>query len=131
MSRETVLARAQAFAIAGMVDTCLVRRLTGSTAGTDDGRIVPTYSTIYAGKCRVRLRVPRAQPQTVGQAEVFVARLELHIPTTVTGVASDDLVTVTASLHDQDLLGRVWHIRELSHETYLSARRFSMIEVTS
>lgn len=132
MSRETVLARAQAAAAQGMVDTCLVQRSSaGSTVDPDTGRVTPVYATVYTGKCRVRQRVPRAQPQTLGEAEVFVARLELHIPVTVAGVASDDIVTITAAKHDQDLVGRTWHIRELAHATYLSARRFSMIEVTS
>lgn len=131
MSRETVLARAQAAAIQGMVDTCLIRRLTGSATDPETGNVTPTYTTVYSGRCKVRLKVPRAQPQTVGEAAVFVARLELHVPVTVTGVASDDLVTVTAAAHDQDLLGRSWHIRELFHQSFPSARRFSMIEVTS
>lgn len=131
MSRETVLARAQAEALRGMVDTCMVQRLATSSTDRETGQITSTYTTIYSGQCRIRQRVPRAQPKTVGEAQVFEARLELHIPVTVTGVASDDVVTVTASLHDQDLLGRVWHIREIAHASYLSARRFSMIEVTS
>jgi hypothetical protein len=62
---------------------------------------------------------------------VFVARLELHVPVTVTGVASDDLVNITASVNDPDLLGRSWHVRELAHKSFQSARRFSMIEITS
>ena len=131
MSRETVLARAQSAASQGMVDACTVKRLASTSTDPDTGVVTPTYSTVYTGGCRVRQRVPRAQPQTVGEAAVFIARLELHIPLAVTGVASDDLVTITAAKHDQDLVGRTWHIRELAHATYLSARRFSMVEVTS
>ena len=131
MSAASVLARAQAAALALMVDTCTIRRLASTSTNADTGVITPTYTTIYSGACKVQQRVPRATPQTVGEAEVFVAHMELHLPVTVTGVASDDLVNITASAHDPDLLGRSWRIRSLAHKSFASARRFSMIEVTS
>jgi hypothetical protein len=131
MSADRVLARAQAAALALMVDTCTVKRLASTSTDPETGVITPTYTTVYSGVCRVQQRVPRATPQTVGEAEVFVARLELHVPVTVTGVASDDLVNITASVNDPDLLGRSWHVRELAHKSFQSARRFSMIEITS
>lgn len=114
-----------------MVDSCTIRRPNESAVDPDTGVITPAYTLIYSGPCRIQQRTPRAQPRNVGEAEVFVARLELHVPTSVTGVNSDDLVNITSSSHDQDLIGRSWHIRELAHKTYASARRFSLIEVTS
>jgi hypothetical protein len=115
-----------------MVDTCTIRRLASTSTDAETGVITPTYTTIYSGACKVQQRsTAQARPHDLGEATVFVAPLELHLPVTVTGVASDDLVNITASVHDPDLPGRSWHIRELAHKSFASARRFSMIEVTS
>lgn len=132
MSAASVLARAQAAALLLMVDTCTIRRLGSPTADPETGVVTPAYTTVYSGACRVQQRsTAQARPHTIGEAAIFEAPLELHLPVTVTGVASDDLVAITASAHDADLLGRSWHIRELAHKSFASARRFSMIEVTS
>lgn len=131
MSAASVLARAQAAALALMVDSGRVRRVASSSTDPETGVITPTYSVVYAGPCRVQQRVPVARPEAIGEAGVFVARLELHVPVSVTGIASDDVFDLTAAAHDQDLLGRVWHVRELAHKTFASARRYSLIEVTS
>jgi hypothetical protein len=131
MSAASVLARAQAAAQRLMVDACTIQHKTGETTDAV-GNVVPTYTSKYTGKCKVQQRtgVGVGQPQNVGEAAEFVSRLELHVPVSVTGVVPDDLVTLTASL-DVDLVGRTFFIRELSHKTYLSARRFGLIEVTS
>lgn len=132
MSAESTLLRAQAAAAALMVDACIVQRRTGETTNGDTGVVTPTYATIYAGPCKVQQPSGSiARPSTVGEAEVFLARLELHVPVSVVGIASDDVVTVTASAHDADLVGRPFHVRELAHKSWLSARRYSIIEVTS
>lgn len=126
-----VLSRAQAAALALMVDTGRVRRRIGESTDPDTGIITPTYSVIYAGPCKVQQTRAIARPEVIGEAGVFVARLELHVPVSVTGIQSDDLFDLTAVGHDQDLLGRVWHVRELAHKTWPSARRYSLVEVTS
>ncbi len=129
-----VLSRAQAAALALMVDTCTVqRRPNGPTdpTNTETGVVTPAYTTIYTGVCKVRQRAGVARPATVGEAEIFLSRLELHVPVTVTGIASDDQVTITASAHDPDLVGRKFKVRELAHKSFPSARRYSIIEVTS
>lgn len=131
MSRQSVLARAKAAALAGMVDSCTVKHPTGQFTSPETGAVTPTWSTTYSGVCKVQQRQNAiARPAKVGEAEVFIARLELHLPTTVTGVASDDLVTITAS-QLADLVGRTFRIRELGHKTWTSALRFQMVEVTS
>lgn len=126
-----VLSRAQTAAQALMVDTCLVQRVASQSTDPDTGVITYTYSTVYAGPCKVQQRAAIARPEVIGEAAVFMSRLELHVPVSVTGIASDDRVSITASAHDPDLLGRVWHIRELAHKSLASARRYSIVEVTS
>lgn len=131
MSATTVTLRGRLAAEALMVDTVTVRRKSGEATDSDTGVVSPTYSTVYTGKCRVQQRAGVARPASVGEAEVLVSRLELHVPTSATGIASDDVATVDASALDADLVGRVFHIRELAHKTFATARRYSMVEVTS
>jgi hypothetical protein len=131
VSAASVLARAQAAATALMVDACTVRHLASSSTDPETGAATPTYTTVYTGPCKLQQRSAGASPTSVGQAEVLIGQLEVHLPLSATGVSSDDLVTVTASAHDADLVGRTFRIRGLSHKSFLSARRFAVIEVTS
>jgi hypothetical protein len=130
MSAVTVTLRGRAKADADMRDTCTVTRPGPPTTDPESGVITPAYITIYAGKCKVQQSAPASAPTTVGEAEVFVGQLTLDLPTAVIGVAPDDLVTVTASVLDPDLVGKKFHLRAPSHKTYLTARRFPMIEVS-
>jgi hypothetical protein len=131
MSATSATLRGRLAAEALMVDTCTVQRQTGSTTNDTTGVVTPTYSTIYTGKCRVQQRVPVSKPADVGQAHVWLQRLELQVPMSVTGIASDDLVTITASLLDADLVGRTFRVRELGHKTHMTARRVQLEEATS
>lgn len=137
MSATSAILRGQAAAERLMVDTCTVTRLTGQANVPDTGQVVNTYTTIYptpggVGRCKVQrpVRPPNARPENVGEANVFMARLELHLPVSAVGIRSDDVVTITAS-QDPDLVGAVFHLRELAHKTFQTARRFGIEEVTS
>jgi len=127
---ESVTAEAQAAARAIMLDTCLVRRLTGTVTDATTGAVTPSYATVYSGACRFQQRsTSSATPVRAGQAPIFLSELELHLPAGTTGLDSDDLVTAVTS-RNADLLGRAWHVRQLGHKTYVSAHRYSLSEVT-
>lgn len=130
MSAASVLARARTAAARLMVDACTVRRVTSSATDQDTGVVTPTYTTVYTGACKVQQPAPASGPSVVGEAEVFVGQLQLHIPVTATGPAPDDLVTITACVHDADLVGRAFHLRGPAHKSFASARRFPMVEVS-
>jgi hypothetical protein len=131
MSALTATLRGRAAAEANMADACTITR--AGTPTTDDvtGKVTYSPTTVYSGKCRVQQRVPVSKPADIGQAAVWLERLELQLPMSVTGVASDDLVTITASVLDPDLVGRTWHVRELGHKTHATSRRVQIEEVTS
>jgi hypothetical protein len=131
MSATTATLRGRLAAEANMVDACTIQRVTGTTTNDTTGVVTPTYTTIYSGRCRVQQVVPIAKPAHVGEAAVWLQRLVLQVPMSVTGIASDDLVTITASLLDPDLVGRTFHVRELGHKTHMTARRVQLEEVTS
>jgi len=131
MSAVSAMLRGRTAAEALMVDTCTVTRPNPNPTTDGTGHVIKTYTAVYTGKCKVQRQQSVARPQLVAEAEVFISRLELHLPTSVTGVASDDIATITASAHDPDLVGRVFHVRELAHKSFQTARRYQIIEVTS
>lgn len=132
MSREAALTRGRAFAEQGMADQCQIRRVVSETTDPASGVITPTYTTIYAGPCRLQHGEAQAREQTnVGQQYLLMLVLELQLPMSVTGLQVDDQVTVTASALDADLVGRVFAIRDLFHKTHATSRRLRIQERTS
>lgn len=131
MSAKTATLRGRVAAEALMADACTIKRVTNQSTNDNTAVVTPTYSTIYSGKCRVQQTVPVSKPHDVGEAAVWLQRLELQVPMSVTGIASDDLVTITASALDADLVGRTFHVRELGHKSHMTARRVQIEEVTS
>lgn len=132
MSRDSVLARGRAAAQAGMVDACTIVRQAISSTNEETGEPSFSNTTLYTGACRVQQRVPGgARPADVGEAYKLMLRLELQLPMVGTsGIQPGDRVTVTVSVHDPDLVGKVLLIRELAHKTHATARRFGVEEVT-
>lgn len=127
MSAASVLARARIAAARLFVDACTIQRLATSTSDPDTGAVVRTYTTIYAGPCKIQNSgAAFARPADVGQAEVFLTRMELHVPVTAAVAQPDDLLTVTASAHDADMVGRQWHIRGMPDKSWPTAHRYSI-----
>lgn len=132
MSRASVLARGRTKAEAGMADACTIRRPSGSGT-TDPVTGVPSqnYTTLYAGKCRVQQQVAIARPHDVGEDKVWLVRFDLQLPmATSAGLEVGDRVTITTSVNDPDLTGRVFAVNELAHKTEATSRRIGIIEVT-
>jgi len=130
MSAYTTALRGRQRAEQDMPDTVTVQHQTGTTTDGETGAVTPTYTTVYTGKAKIKQASPASSPTVVGEASVFVGQLELHVPVAVTGVQPDDLVTVVSSVLDLDLAGRTFQLRGPSHQTYLTARRFPMVEVS-
>lgn len=133
MSATSITLAGRAAAERLMIDSCTVTRLASRVSDPETGVVTPTYTTIYTGKCKVQRGVhpTNSRPIDVGEAERFANYIELHLPMSVVGVTSDDIATVTASVLDADLVGTVFHLRELAHKTFQTARRFGVQEVTS
>ncbi|MEU3112667.1 DUF6093 family protein [Micromonospora chalcea] len=127
---EYLLARGRAQAERLMTAACTIRRITGTTAD-DDGVVTPTFSEVYSGKCRVQQRSPSAEGREVGEAELRLLRLELHLPMAATGLQPDDQATITANPTDPELVGRVLILRDMANASHKTARRIGVIEVTS
>jgi hypothetical protein len=134
MSRASVLARGQAAAAAGMVDTCVIKHRTGDAMDPLSGTITPTYSTLYTGRCRVQqTQAAFSRPHEAGEDFVLMARMDVQLPVAGTeGLHVDDEVTITAvgTGRDADLVGRVFLVHDLFHKTDATARRVGVVERT-
>jgi hypothetical protein len=131
MSAASATLAGRAAAERNMVDTCTITRETGRTTDVDSGLTTKTTSTLYAGKCRIQQPGRMARPEQVGEAQVYQLLIEVQLPMAVTGLAVGDVVAVTASALDPDLVGRHFWIKDLAHKTHMTARRVGCEEVTS
>jgi hypothetical protein len=134
MSAETFLARGRAAAERLMSDTCQIRRRTGESTGAG-GVVTPVYASppnpLYTGVCRVQSRTQTQAGTDVGEAYLILERREVQLPMSVTGLREGDQITITASVLDPDLTGRVYAVRDVLTKTHATARRVTVIEVTS
>jgi hypothetical protein len=130
MSRESATLRGRAAAEIGMQDACTITRETGETTGPG-GVITPTTATLYTGKCRVQFKPMEGSGMDVGEAYLLLVRREVQLPMSATGLREGDQITITASALDPDLVGKVYVIRDIEAKTHLTARRVTVLEVTS
>lgn len=133
MTLTAALARGRAAAERMMVDTVTIDRADGTTArDPDTGAETPNYgAALYSGKARIQQRAAVSQEDEGAGRTVTTLRLELQLPTSVTGLQVDDRVTVNTAAHDADLVGRVFRVSALHHKTHATARRVAIEEATS
>lgn len=135
MSRATALSYGRRASEASMVDTCTIRRSTGTGNGATDGygNVVDNYVNPdpYTGKCRVQQgQLSSSTDRDVGEDQVVLLSLEVQIPMSVIGLQVGDEVHMTTSRSDPDLPGRVFLIASLAHKTDATARRLQCTERT-
>lgn len=136
MSRAALLARARIAAERGMVDTCRIRRRTGSTTDRTTGEITATYldPDPYTGPCRVQQASATAGDAQVGEATVLVVGRVLQLPVVASAaVRADDEVTfpAVAASSDPALLSKQFTVKAEFGKTDASSRRLGIEEVTS
>lgn len=134
MTAASAVARGRTAAERLMVDKCIVTRpSSGAPVWNEDtmGYDLPPGSTIYSGPCRVQLSAAMANTPEAGERVLAVQRSTVSVPMLVTGVQVDDVVTVTASAHDPDLVGNTYRVRSLFAKTHATARRLEVEETQS
>jgi hypothetical protein len=130
MSALSAALKGQAAAEKNFVDACTVQHKTGES--TSGGVVTTTYGTaFYTGKCQVQTQTETGQGADVGEAYRIVTRRIVRLPMSVTGVVEGDRITITAAALDASLVGKVYVARDIEAKTYLTARRVTVIEVTS
>ncbi len=132
MTALSVTLRGRTAATALMVDACTIAH-PGAAATFNAATGVyadPAGTVFYTGPCQIQVGLA-VGGSDAGGAELTVLRLVVKVPVTVVGVEVDDVVTVTASLLDPDLVGRVFQVTAGHAKTFATARRLQVDEVTS
>lgn len=131
MSALIAARQGQAAAERNMVDACTVQHLLGESEGAG-GVITATYgAAFYTGKCQVQIKSDAGQGTDVGEAYRIVTRRIVKLPMSVTGVVEGDRITITAAALDAALVGKVYTVRDIEAKTFQTARRLTVLEVTS
>lgn len=115
-----------------MVDTCVITRVTGDSMNPTTKVVTKVTSTIYSGPCRVQELLAFARdssPTPVDPALMRYRTLQLPVESSE-NIRRADLVTITACVHDPDLVGKAMFVRDLSGKTEATSRRIGIEEVT-
>ena len=123
----TLMGRKQAEAL---MESAVVIKRAGAPTEDANGVLTPTYTTIYSGKCR--LRITEARSDDVAAAGQALAKQFpiLSIPVNAAGsgdVRVDDVASVTSPLDPYPTTARIAGVHSQTHST---ARRFP-VEVTN
>ena len=130
MSLETAIAYFAQRQAALFRSSCTITRATPGTFNPATGAITPgTPTTIYTGVCLVRPNAWEGSDTQVGQQEVRYRGARLKLPPD-TAVEKDDIVVVTASQHDPELVGRSFRITDVPHDDWQIGRVAIREEVT-
>jgi hypothetical protein len=114
-----------------MVDTCVVReRSTFGPMDDDTGQSTETVgAVVYEGRCKIQTYEAHESTPAAGQHVWSVQRYSIHLPATVE-VSVDCMVTVTASVLDEHLVGRRYRVAAFLHKSMATANRLAVDEVT-
>lgn len=132
MSARGVTRRGRRMAESLMVDRCEIRRppTPGALDPATGTRPLVPGAVVYTGRCKVQTYEAHESTPQSGQHVYSVQRYYVHIPTSVSGVAVDDQITVTASELDPPLVGRTYRVAGLLHKSMATANRLIVDEVT-
>lgn len=124
-----VLLRGRKAAEQIMVDACAITRAASTITDPETGAVYRTTTAVYTGKCKVSINSKTARPDTIGEDQLFLFRVQLQLPVTAVDVRIDDKAVITSSVYDPELVGRTVAIREVAHGTYITSRRLMAEEV--
>jgi hypothetical protein len=110
--------------------TCTITRATAGTFDEGTGAITPgTPTSVYSGACLIRPFSWEGSDTQVGQQEVRYRGARLKLPPD-TDIEKDDIVTVTGSDHDADLVGRTFRITDVLRDDWQIVRVAILEEAT-
>lgn len=129
MTAAATILAGQAFAEQTMSDTCTITGPPGTPVfnATTGAYTTPAGATLYTGKCRVKPQNVMDRTVTAGDRPVQVWPYTVSVPMSATGIPVDAVVTVTASA-DEDLVGQVLIVKDVTRGTNVTARRLGCID---
>lgn len=116
-----------------MVDACTITRGGGEDSfdPLTGEYTTPAGSTVYTGACEVQISDGlNARESEAGGTEITVSRVTVKVPISVEGVREGDMVTITASLLDADLVGQQFQVVAGFAKTFATCRRLQVERTT-
>lgn len=124
-----VLPELRAEAESLMVDACTVGRPGETTTDPDTGELVTPLTPLYAGKAKVQTWEAQESNPEAGGAGLTVQRYSVHVPVGSFAPEVGDVVEITASALDANLVGRKYRVVALLHKSMATAYRLGVEEM--
>lgn len=129
MTALSAVRRGRRQALALMVETCTIKRRTGTSLDPLTDKYADTFTTVYAGQCRVKPASSEHVTES-GQVAVATRRYIVSIPAdSPAAVARGDVVTVTVST-DATLVGRPLTVLDVTLGELVTARRLTVEDMS-
>lgn len=129
MSASNAVLAGRREAEALMLDACTVTRPGDPITDPDTGEVTPSLSPVYMGPCKVQRTATQASNPSAGGHQFTIQDSRVDFPVSAGQLAVDDVVTMTLSVLDPQLVGRVFRVTELFHKSYATAQRTTVSEV--
>lgn len=99
---------------------------------TTGGYVTTPGTTIYAGPCKVQVRAASPADASVGDAELVIDRLEIHVPVSAVDIPPSSVGTITAvgAASDPSLVGNQYRVLGTHAASFKTARRLPVELVT-
>lgn len=121
--------RAQAESL--MIDACTISGGTTSVFNEETFEYETVTAETYSGPCRLRFAATAVQDVEAAGQLLVVQRATLSLPIATSGaVLEGHVATITACVNDPALVGRKFRIEGGHHQTFATARRFPVEEIT-
>ncbi|MFE4229132.1 DUF6093 family protein [Arthrobacter sp. NPDC056886] len=122
--------RGRAAAESLMIDACKVQRPGEPTTDPDTGEVTPSETFVYSGPCKVQQTISQASSPTAGEHAFTVQDSRVDFPVSAGPLNVDDVVTITVSVLDPQLVGSEYRVVELFHKSMATAQRTRVQQVT-
>lgn len=108
-----------------MLDACMITNAAAVEVYdvATDAYITPAGASRYTGPCRVKPRDNTDRVVVAGEQATSLWPFVVSVPMAVVGCEVDDVVTITASSADPDLVGLKLRVRQVAQGSSITARR--------
>jgi Family of unknown function (DUF6093) len=107
-----------------MTDTCSITRASGEPVFSEEtGQHTQPTTTVYNGRCRVQASGTQARERDAGEMFLIVDRVVISLPVGSPQAVKDDLVTVTASPHNPQIVSAKYRVRAVQDKSHPTAVR--------
>jgi len=114
-----------------MVDACAVHRPGELFTDFDTGVVSPGMALVYEGVCKVQQTIAQSSNPSAGGHSFTVQDARVDLPVLAGPFLVGDVVTITSSVLDAQLVSRRFRVVELFHKSFATAQRIRVEEITA